>query len=1795
MKEKLDAYTRKNKRRKRWQQVVTAMAAVVVFCTTYALILPAITLENTPTCGIEEHQHEDACYRMPQTALLCTNQVHSHGPECLDEQGHVICGNETYLVHTHDELCYNQAGELVCTLPEAEIHVHTESCYEIPSTEPVQTEPVQPPETEQPHVHDESCYAEIPGELICTEEEKKGHIHSDETACYTYEETLVCTAEETEGHQHSEGCFDTEGNLICTIPELPAHIHDDACYQMTAVLVCTMEESLGHVHGEDCYGQPQQVLTCEKSEAADADQPPAETQAPSQEQTQEPVLVCGYGEYVVHQHTQDCYGAEGEPVLICEKEEHIHDDLRCYADLNADLETEADWVKTFPELSGYWREDILAIADSQVGYHESTRNYIVEEDGSVKGYTRYGEWYGYPHGDWCAMFTSFCLHYAGIPEEMVPIESSCRRWIELLEAEELDLFRPAAEESGEAYAPVPGDLVFFDLNGDGISDHVGVVEYLEEGTLHTIEGNRKNAVQRLEYELTDPVLVGYCMIPEQPAELLPEEPTVPTEETIPEEELLPTEEMLPTEEPLPTEETLPEEETLPMDETLPTEDQLPGEETLPVEETEPTQPPVVWTERTIRAVIYTDATLQQRAEDETAILITGLLPEGAAARAYPVVLEDDLIAGETVLLAYDITIVDAEGNPINQGEDQATFTVSIQPPGWTPSEDENYNIYYVPEDGAPEIMDSESAEDTVSFTTDHFSTYALTATGSANTIYLNGASGDDSNAGTSTGTAVKTLDKALALVKEGGTIYISGTVTVSDSQDWEMENDVTIKRYSGFTGPLVTVANGGSLTLKDITINGGSAAPSSSNIASNTTYASGSAKAPLIVVQSGGRLNIQSGAVLEYNSNKPDISSNKFVKNGYVGLGGAVYCQGNLTMTGGTIRYCEAQSGGGIYIESAGTNRITFRLDGGTITNNYARDIVPQRNRSSQFHTNAGGGIYVGDYVTMNMTGGTVSANQSSREGGGISLGWLDRSKGAAISSYITTFNMTGGTITGNTATSTGGGLNITAGREAYLSAGTFTNNTANGKEYQTGDGSTSWDVYSGGGIYLDAQQYNSSGNYAGVPGYALVHRVLITDNEAGYYGGGIATCSTSDTYISSSVETDGTLIYGNTADSGNEMHLSGTVNLVGDTAMGGIKYNWSKSGSAYDNSLSDNTSGVAAAKAMATVIITGNRAGMDGGGIGCNGQLEIGGSPSYESISITKVWNDDGTVQHPDSITVQVYQDGKAYGEPVTIRAQVDSTGKETWPTVYVGELPTGHTYTVEEVKVPGFDAEVTSSGNSFTITNTPAGFTVIKKWVGDTESDRPGSITVQLYQDGKAYGDAVELTDAKGWKHIWVGLPEGHTYTAREIEIPQGYYSIDDGGLNDDGRWEIVNTKIPDTSVSVEKKWSDGIIGADSVTVQLLAGGVKVDEAVLSADNDWYHKWDNLPKLNERGGEIRYTVEENALKGYSSSVSTGTAPSETKKSWKEVSGLESGKTYLLVSSNGALAVSGSSLTWAGVNEILESGEDAQSNTLWTWSNNKLKNGNKYLYLSSNSATVSNSGSTITWSNGKISASSSRYTYYLSSNNGSVSVSTRSSSAVTFTAYEQVTTTVSGGDVHYVITNTKLPDAITFHFAKYAVGASDQPTLLSGAELELYKVSDAGDVTIPGTDQKGTLVRRWTSESASGANGGIHTEDLYSGTYYLIETRTPSGHTGLSGPVIFRVTAEDTAVELIACPYELTLESGSEVDFPIYNAVAYLLPETGGMGTGLYTAGGLLLTTAAVVLLILSCIKRRKGANVYF
>lgn len=158
-------------------------------------------------------------------------------------------------------------------------------------------------------------------------------------------------------------------------------------------------------------------------------------------------------------------------ILTCGKEEHAHSIL-CMSDETADLESEEDWRDLINELnlSGKsYSADMLAIADSQVGYSESVRNFVIHDNEvSKSGITRFGQWYGNPYGNWDAMFVAFCLNHAGVNSEMIPYNSGAGAWV--VDLENAALYRNASE-----YTPVAGDIAFIDSDGDDIADQVGIV------------------------------------------------------------------------------------------------------------------------------------------------------------------------------------------------------------------------------------------------------------------------------------------------------------------------------------------------------------------------------------------------------------------------------------------------------------------------------------------------------------------------------------------------------------------------------------------------------------------------------------------------------------------------------------------------------------------------------------------------------------------------------------------------------------------------------------------------------------------------------------------------------------------------------------------------------------------------------------------------------------------------------------------------------------------------------------------------------------------------------------------------------------------------------------------------------------------------------------------------------------------------------------------------------------------------------------------------------------------------
>ena len=123
---------RQQKRGKRVTNAVTLIAAFSVFLVVYVLILPALALEEEAYCGLEAHEHSDACY---QQVLICDKEEHTHTDECYDEDGSLICGKDE---HSHDKECYKD--ELICG---REKHIHDESCYSKPEPEEISKDSTQ--------------------------------------------------------------------------------------------------------------------------------------------------------------------------------------------------------------------------------------------------------------------------------------------------------------------------------------------------------------------------------------------------------------------------------------------------------------------------------------------------------------------------------------------------------------------------------------------------------------------------------------------------------------------------------------------------------------------------------------------------------------------------------------------------------------------------------------------------------------------------------------------------------------------------------------------------------------------------------------------------------------------------------------------------------------------------------------------------------------------------------------------------------------------------------------------------------------------------------------------------------------------------------------------------------------------------------------------------------------------------------------------------------------------------------------------------------------------------------------------------------------------------------------------------------------------------------------------------------------------------------------------------------------------------------------------------------------------
>ena len=320
------------------------------------------------------------------------------------------------------------------------------------------------------------------------------HEHTDD--CYQEVKTLTCLEEE---HVHGDDCFDPEdGSLIC---EQFEHVHDDSCYTTDYELVCGLED-----------GELVEELNPAYTAVAAFEAPVAA----------KPVVVSPVIEAPIHYHTDDCY----EEVLTCGLEEHHHT-VNCLADPLADVEDESEWLaKTNTTLSGLWTEDLLTVAQSQLGYEQSEKNFELDADDgvTVRHYTRYGEWYGNPYGSWDVMFLSYCLNYAGIPQSAIPqragvlaLRSDLRATGYLMDPQSI----PAAQQDAialcdeempdeEGFADAADDLGFADGASSFRSIRPGDIVFYNAAVTETVAAENEPQIETLSLESDadtgDPVL-----------------------------------------------------------------------------------------------------------------------------------------------------------------------------------------------------------------------------------------------------------------------------------------------------------------------------------------------------------------------------------------------------------------------------------------------------------------------------------------------------------------------------------------------------------------------------------------------------------------------------------------------------------------------------------------------------------------------------------------------------------------------------------------------------------------------------------------------------------------------------------------------------------------------------------------------------------------------------------------------------------------------------------------------------------------------------------------------------------------------------------------------------------------------------------------------------------------------------------------------------------------------------------------------------------------------------------------
>ena len=293
--------------------------------------------------------------------------------------------------------------------------------------------------------------------------------------------------------------------------------------------------------------------------------------------------------------------------------------------------------------------------------------------------------------------------------------------------------------------------------------------------------------------------------------------------------------------------------------------------------------------------------------------------------------------------------------------------------------------------------------------------------------------------------------------------------------------------------------------------------------------------------------------------------------------------------------------------------------------------------------------------------------------------------------------------------------------------------------------------------------------------------------------------------------------------------------------------------------------------------------------------------TPATVEVSGHKIWNDNNNQDgaRPRTITINLLANGKVIASRTVTAANGWAWSFAGLPKYENHGVEIGYSITENAVE----DYTTTYNGYNVINTHTPekTSVTVTKSWkdAGDQDGIRPNDVTIKLLADGKDTHKTLVLNDANGWTGSFTGLDkfaEGKevAYTVEELAV-EGYTSVITGSQT--AGYTVTNTHETETlEVSGKKTWDDANDQdgkrPESITIRLLANGVEVDRITVTEADGWAWSFKDLPKYENHGTEITYTITEDSVEGYTASyngfnVTNKYTPEKTSvtvtKSWQD------------------------------------------------------------------------------------------------------------------------------------------------------------------------------------------------------------------------------------------------------------------------------------------------------------------------